>query len=290
MKKYASIVGILIFTLFTNCSKSDEKIDVKTDPVVEDWYKTTTLFTNTHIIEEPKSSQGNVSYLIEGDSKALMMDTGSGENFGFEGTKMKYLLNDLTAVPISLLLSHFHFDHNQNIDEFDNIAFPDLPSLKQKTVNHIYSFSAEELFSGNFPTSATVTEWMPLNTDIDLGNRIIQLTNIKGHTNESVAVIDKTNKLAFLGDFLYNGTLFLFDTDDVTSYKTSIDHLISILDPSYRLFGAHGVPEISFSKLKELQDFLICIQNNTCSGTSQFVWGKDTLLYEYNTMKIRIFI
>lgn len=289
MKKYLSIATILCITLLTNCSKSEEKINIKTDPVVEDWYKTTTLFTNTHIIEEPKSSQGNVSYLIIGDSKAIMMDTGSGENFGFEGTKMKYLLNELTEAPISLLLSHFHFDHNQNIHEFDNIAFPDIPSLKQKTTNNIYPFSAEELFSGTYPENATVTEWFPLNTDIDLGNRIIQLVNIKGHTNESVAVIDKTNKLAFLGDFLYNGTLFLFDTNDVTSYKTSIDHLISILDSSYRLFGAHGVPEISFSKLKELQDFLICIQNNSCSATSQFVWGKDTLLYEYNTMKIRIF-
>ena len=290
MKKYLSIVSILFFSLLTSCSKSEEKIDIKTDPVVEDWYKTTTLLTNTHIIEEPKSSQGNVSYLIVGDSKAIMMDTGSGENFGFEGTKIKYLLNDLTEAPISLLLSHFHFDHNQNIHEFDNISFPDLPSLKQKTVNNIYPFSSEELFSGSYPESATVTEWLPLHTDIDLGNRIIQLVNIKGHTNESVAVIDKTNKLAFLGDYLYNGTLFLFDVNDVTSYKTSIDYLISILDASYRLFGAHGAPEISFSKLKELQDFLICIQNNSCSPISQFVWGKDTHLYEYKTMKIRVFL
>jgi glyoxylase-like metal-dependent hydrolase (beta-lactamase superfamily II) len=287
MKKFLTITFIL---LLSNCSKSEGIVDIKKVPIVEDWYKTTTLLPDTHIIEEPKSSQGNVSYLIVGDSKALMMDTGSGENLGFQGTKIKYLINGLTDIPISLLLSHFHFDHNQNIHEFNNISFPDIPSLKQKIVNSIYPFSSEELFSGNYPESATVTEWLPIKTDIDLGNRIIQLVNIKGHTNESVAIIDKTNKFAFLGDYLYNGTLFLFNENDVVSYKTSIDYLISIFDPSYRLFGAHGTPEISFSKLKELQDFLICIQNNSCSPTSQFVWGKDTHLYEYKTMKIRIFL
>jgi len=291
MKKHTLTLNFLLLITVISCSKEESvKIDIKTEPVAENWYKTTTIFTNTHIIEEPKSSQGNVSYLVEGDSKAIMIDTGSGENLGYEGTKMKYLLNDLTTVPITLLLSHFHFDHNQNIHEFNNIAFPDLPVLKQKSINNVYRFSSEELFSGSYPENATVTEWLPLNTDIDLGNRIIQLVNIKGHTNESVAIIDKTNKLAFLGDYLYNGTLFLFDVNDITSYKASVDHLISILDSSYRLFGAHGTPEISFSKLKELQDFLVCIQTNSCIPKSQSVWGKNTHLYEFNTMKIRVFL
>ena len=165
-----------------------------------------------------------------------------------------------------------------------------MPFLKQKTVNKTYTFSEKELFSGTYPESASINEWLPVNTDIDLGNRTIQLINIQGHTDESVAIIDKTNKLAFLGDYLYNGTLFLFDVDDVASYKTSIDYLISILDDNYRLFGAHGTPEINFSKLKELQDFLTCIQNNTCKPKSEFVWGRDTYLYEFNNMKIRVFL
>ena len=290
MKKNIVTLTILFLILITGCSKEDEKLIIKTEPVMENWYRTSTILSNTHIIEEPNSSQGNVSYLIKGDTKALMIDTGSGENLGFEGKKIKYLTKGLTSLPITLLLSHFHFDHNQNIDEFTNVAFPDLAFLRQKTVNDVYTFSQEELFSGTLPKSATVKEWLPLNTNIDLGNRSIQLINIKGHTNESVAVIDKTYKLAFLGDFLYNGTLFLFDVNDIKNYKTSVDYLISILDSNYRLFGAHGTPEISFSKLKELQDFLSCIQSSSCVPQSQTVWGRNTSLYEYNGMKIRIFL
>jgi hydroxyacylglutathione hydrolase len=290
MKKYPIILNILLFTFLAGCSKSGKKTNIIKGSVAENWYKKTTIASNTYSLEEPKSSQRNVSYLVEGDSKAIMIDTGSGENKGFDGTKMMYFLKDITKLPITLLLSHFHFDHNQNINEFDKVAFPDLPFLKQKAVNNNYIFSEKELFSGTYPENTTVDEWLPVNTDIDLGNRIIQLINIQGHTNESVALIDKTNKLVFLGDYLYNGPLFLFDVDDVASYKTSIDYLISILDDNYRLFGAHGTPEINFAKLKELQDFLTCIQDNTCKPKSEFVWERDTYLYQFNNMKIRVFL
>lgn len=290
MKKYLILVNILLILCLSSCSKSDEKTDIIEEPIAENWYKKTTIVSNTYSIEEPKSSQGNVSYLIEGDSKSIMIDTGSGENKGFNGSKMMYFLKDITETPITLLLSHFHFDHNQNIIEFDKVAFPDLPFLKQKVVNNNYSFSEKELFFGTYPENTTVSEWLPINTNIDLGNRTIQLINIPGHTDESVAVIDKTNKLAFLGDYLYNGTLFLFDVNDISNYKTSIDYLISILDANYRLFGAHGTPEINFSKLKELQDFLTCIQDNTCKPKSEFIWDRDTYLYQFNNMKIRVFL
>lgn len=291
MKK--NFIHISFFVLLIlSCTKSNDSEIINDDnkSTKEDWYKVTTILNNTYSIEEPKSSQGNVSYLIEGNSKAFMFDTGSGENVGFNGTKIQYQIKELTNLPTTLLLSHFHFDHNQNINEFNNIAFPEISFLKNNTVNNIYTFSSKELFSGSFPSSATVNEWLPINTDIDLGNRIIQLINLPGHTKESIVIIDKTNKLVFLGDYLYNGSLFLFDKNDITVYKQSVDYLISNLDTSYRLFGAHGTPEVSFSKLKELQEVLICIQNDQCTSISQTVWGYNTLFYEYKNMKIRIFL
>lgn len=291
MKAKITFFTILLLTI-SSCSKSPVSTggDDDNNPPQENWYKTSTLNSGTHIIEEPKSSQANVSYLIKGTTKAIMFDTGSGENKGINGVKIKYLINKLTDLPITLLLSHFHFDHNQNISEFDKIAFPDLSFLRQKVVNGIYTFSSEELFSGSYPASTKVTEWLPVNTDIDLGNRIIQLVNIPGHTKESIAIIDKTNKMAFLGDYLYNGPLFLFDKNDINTYKQTVDYLILNLDSEYKLFGAHGFPEVSYSKLKNLQDFISCIQNDICKPVSEFVWGYNTLLYENKGMKIRIFL
>ena len=44
-------------------------------------------------------------------------------------------------------------------------------------------------------------------------------------------------------------------------YEQSVDFLRAELTPDFRLFGAHGVPEIPYSKLEELKESLVCIRN-----------------------------
>jgi len=273
------------------CKKDEVKYNEKEIvPVKPVWYKTTYLESDIYVLEEPNSSQGNVSYLIIGNEKAIMFDTGSGENQAMGSNKITYKLEELTDLPVSLLLSHFHFDHNQNISEFNRIIFPDLPFLKQNvSEDSIYSFSASELFLGDYPAEVQIDEWYPVNTEIDLGNRTIKLLNIPGHTDESVAIIDITNKIAFLGDFLYNGALFVFDNGDLNAYKKSVDLLLSELGSDYRLFGAHGVPEVNYGKLETLKDFLICINSNNCESESSTVWGHGVLIYSYKNLQIVVF-
>lgn len=255
-----------------------------------DWFDVSHLSPQTYIIEERQSSQGNVSYLILGKEKALMYDTGAGENEPENGLKIKHIIDQLTNLPVTLLLSHFHFDHNQNIAEFNTVAFPDLPFLRQQVAaDNIYHFTSEDLVEGNYPAQVEVKEWLPVNTDIDLGDRIIQLVNIPGHTSESVAIIDSVNKSAFLGDFLYNGELFVFDENDLSLYKESTDYLLSILSEDYNLYGAHGAPKINYSKLQTLKDFLICIENNECPPTNSTLWGFPVILYEFGGMNIVVF-
>jgi len=255
-----------------------------------DWFEVGYLTPKTYIIEEPKSSQGNVSYLLLGDERAIMLDTGTGENQPENGWKIKPVVDELTDLPTTLLLSHFHFDHNQNIEEFDRVAFPEIPFLQQEvSADGIYHFTDHDLFLGSHPEQVHIEEWLPLGEDIDLGNRIVQLVNIPGHTRESVAIIDKTNKLAFLGDFLYNGALFVFDANDLPIYSQSVDQLVSILDSGYRLFGAHGQPEVAFANLQKLKGFIACVTGSTCIGTQTSVFGYPVLYYNYQGMEMVVF-
>ena len=279
----------LILLISIACNNSGVKNYTPVE-INSEWFKVTYLNPQTYIIEEPKSSQGNVSYLLFGDKKAIMFDTGCGENEAKDGLKIKPLLAKMTNLPTTLLLSHFHFDHNQNIAEFSNIAFPDLPFLRASVSDKdVYTFTDEDLFTGDYPAKVQVTEWLPMNTDIDLGNRKIQLVNIPGHTKESVAIIDKTNKLAFLGDYLYNGSLFLFDEKDIPVYKKTVNYLSDILTDDYRLFGAHGKPEIAYEELEKLNDFLICIENKICQSKATKMWGYDVIVFEYEKRRIVVF-
>ena len=272
-------------------NSSPEEVEYVIVEMESDWFDVSYVEPKTYVIEEPMSTEGNVSYLILGNDRAIMFDTGTDESPLVEGSKIEHIIDKLSPLPVTLLLSHFHYDHNQNIAEFDWLAFPDIPLLQsQMGANSIYNFTNEDLIVGNYPSEVLVDEWLPVNTNIDLGDRIIQLVNIPGHSDESIAIIDKTNKLAFMGDFLYNGELFLFNLNDLESYEESVDYLISILDSEYKLFGAHGTPEVSFEKLQRLKDFLECINNGTCQGVYTFIFGLPILQYSYEGMIIDIFL
>ncbi len=288
------IFNSLFLFLVISCANNDMAKEVEEEEYFiehnSNWFKVSHLNANIYIIEEPKSSQKNVSYLIIGTDTAIMFDTGSGENETKNGYKIKHLISDLTNLPTKLILSHFHFDHTQNISEFNGVSFPDLSLLQQNITDvNNYNFTSKDLFLGTYPVKVKVNEWLPLNTDIDLGNRIIQLINTPGHSPESIAIIDKTNKIALLGDFLYNGALFLFHNNDIAVYKKSVDLLMSILDSKYKLYGAHGTPYVKYSQLKKLQNFLLCIEDKTCIASESKMLGNEVLIYEYQRMQIVIF-
>ncbi len=282
---------VVSLSLLVSCHKEGSN-QQEYEPViiVSDWFKVSYLGDRIYCIEEPKSSQGNVSYLILGDDRALMFDTGCGENEVKGNYKIKYIIDKITTLPVTLIQSHFHFDHNQNIHEFERIAFPDLPELRERvSPESQFQFTQADLFEGNYPSEIIVDEWFPLETDIDLGGQVIQLVHVPGHSDESVAIMIPSSGIMLLGDFLYNGALFLFRNDDLAVYQQTVDHLNSLLNSEYSLFGAHGDPEIEFGQLQKLDDFLSCIEEGICPYTERSVWGRPAHIYNFQDMHMLVF-
>lgn len=282
MIKYRLGCCLLLIPLvwLVSCNKENETS--RLGEFKENWYTVSSIDQGTWVFEEPRSSQGNVSYLIAGTARAIMFDAGTGENRGQDGNRILYKIKETTDLPITLLLSHFHFDHNRNIGEFEHVAFPDLDFLRQKVdADNVYSFTRDDLFEGSFPRSVKVSEWLPLGSDIDLGDRMIQVVNLPGHTDESVAIIDHQNKVAFLGDIVYNGALFVFESEDLQVYLSSIERLLTLVDESYVLYGAHSTPLVAHKELIKTRDLLNCIVNSTCyTISSAVVLGKNTTVYQ----------
>ena len=160
----------------TSCKKDNsDKQDYEPVTVHSEWFEVDYLGDRIYCIEEPKSSQGNVSYLILGDSRAIMFDTGCGENEEVQGSRIKHIIDQITSLPVTLIQSHFHFDHNQNIHEFERIGFPDLTALRDRVSEEgLFRFTLEDLFEGDYLSEITVDVWFPMETDIDLGGRVIQ--------------------------------------------------------------------------------------------------------------------
>jgi hydroxyacylglutathione hydrolase len=242
--------------------------------MVDDWYAVEKVDCGTYILGEPNSDEFNVNYLIVGTERAVLFDTGPGES------GIAYLVDSLVDVPVTVVFSHFHYDHTGNIAEFENLAFIDLEYLHERAdEDGNFDFEYDEVL-GDYPSTVQVDEWWMPGVEIDLGNRVIEVINIPGHTWESTAIIDRDRKYLFTGDYMYTGTLFAFlPGSDLPAYRESAVMLLAETDDEYEIFGAHDTPRNDREKFNKLIALLDCIEDNTCTGTAFQIWGYN--VYEY---------
>ncbi len=212
------------------------------------WYSIEKIDDRTYIISEPGSSQGNAVFLIMGSKEAILFDAGTGEN---KHESIAQLIRSLTTLPITVLLSHFHFDHIGSIGDFNRIAMPDILSLKDRiSVDSLIDLKQDETLTKSTVT-LKISGLFPVEKDIDLGNRKIKILPTPGHTKESISIIDNENGYIFTGDLIYNGLLLL---DDGRAYVNSINVILENSDAKYRVFGSHGKPEVNYGQLVQIRN------------------------------------
>src|SRR5215475_1654463 len=90
--------------------KSIERVKVS-DP----WFEVYKPSVGVFAIYEPHQSEEVISYLIVGEKKALLFDTGMGIS------DIKKVTSELTTLPILVLNSHTHNDHVGGNWEFSTI-------------------------------------------------------------------------------------------------------------------------------------------------------------------------
>ena len=234
------LLKIILFTIISISFNSCENLK-------NNWYQIEKIDDNTFIISEPYSSQGNSCFLIIGDNKAFLIDAGSGEN---KKESIYKTVSELTNKPITLILSHFHFDHIGFINDFVRIAISNdqIPNKEQFTGTSLILSKRETLYQDSILIK--IADQIETRKDLDLGNRKIQILNTPGHSPNSITVIDKTNRYIFAGDLIYNGLLLI---DDIDSYLNSIDLILSNSNHNFKIYGAHGKPNVKYCKLVELK-------------------------------------
>ena len=212
--------------------------------MIDNWYAVEAIDAQTFAINEAKSSQYNTSYLIVGDKRAVMFDAGSSERPA--GSKsMRQVAALYTDAPITLILSHFHYDHIYDASTFEGgVTLIDRPEIQAGVKNGLYTISALESVDAE-ALPLTVTGFIADGDAIDLGNRTLDVLNLPGHTTESIVLIDKARNQAFTGDFVYKhlgGIIAFAPASDLQAYKANSDRLLHVTNASTQFFGAHGIP------------------------------------------------
>lgn len=153
--------------------------------------------------------QGMVrSFLILGDEKALLLDTGAEE------LDIMSLIRTVTDKPVFLVHTHGDGDHTQM-----DSAFPALYA-------HPDEFSVILRFRPELKAELIPTREGDV---FELGGRTLKVIDAPGHTPGSICLLDEENKILFSGDTVSYGPVFLFgDHRNAEEYRKTLVKLQSL--------------------------------------------------------------
>lgn len=242
----------------------------------DDWYAVEEIAPGLYGIGEPKYHQINWNYLIVGDERALLFDTGPGVR------DITPVVQSLTDRPVTALLSHLHFDHTGNFHRFADTALADLPILRSCETDGLFH-APEEMFLGSLEkmtwTPMPIRQWWPIGHRIDLGGRALEILATPGHSPESISLLDRERSILLAADFLYLGNLYgQIQGASLPDYLAAAEVLDAGLTDDVLILGAHGkplpdgthvAPKLARRDLKDLIAGLSAIRDRNMPPLSQ---------------------
>jgi glyoxylase-like metal-dependent hydrolase (beta-lactamase superfamily II) len=239
----------------------------------DDYYAVQDLGAGTYAIGEPRYYQQNYSYLIIGTKRALMFDAGSGTR------DIGKVVKSLTRLPVTLMVSHLHFDHFGGVGAFDRVAMIDVPQTRADTSDGRLRPGRYEylgFWDGRSAPSTRVTEWLAPGAVIDLGGRSLTVLSTPGHTPSSAALFDAATHRLFIGDYIYPTTLYAFlPGASLSAYHQTAQQLLAGMPDDTILWTAHccrkgegvSAPWLSMQDVRDLDRTLMRMKAGAATST-----------------------
>lgn len=226
---------------------------------MSEWFTTDKIDENTYILSEYRHWEETHCYLLNGEDKSLLIDTGLGIcNIYDEVIK-------LTDKPIIAVATHIHWDHIGG----------------HKYFTEFYAHEAElDWLNGGFPLSAEIIREMVIdrcdlpkdfdvgsytmfqgipsrilkdNDKIDIGGRVIEVLHTPGHSPGHMCFWEKEKGYLFTGDLVYKDTLLAYyPSTDPEAYLDSLEKIALL--PAKRVFPAHHSLEIEPEIIIRMRD------------------------------------
>jgi glyoxylase-like metal-dependent hydrolase (beta-lactamase superfamily II) len=240
--------------------------------VVGSRWRVQEIAPGTYALGEPAGDPDNYEYLLVGKTRALLIDAGS------TGQDIHPVLETLTKLPVTVIPSHLHYDHSNGLKNFSSIALLDVPETRSRVKDgrvHLSRYEYVGWYMAQPLGPFRVTEWVKPDGWIDLGGREVRVLGTPGHTSSSVSVWDPEAKLLFSGDYMYPGSLYVFQPDSsLGAYEATADRLLGMLPEGTVIYGAHccrndaaaEAPWLGLGDLRDLRDAVVRIRSGEETG------------------------
>jgi hydroxyacylglutathione hydrolase len=165
-------------------------------------------------------------YLIFGKDRALMIDTGAGENdigrFVQTVVRKWLLMRKRESMPLIVAHSHAHGDHIAGDQQFQGVP----------NVTFVPATIAADSKEFNIAT------WPDSIGSIDLGGRVLDVIPTPGHERNHIMFYDRRTGVLLSGDNLYPGRLYV---TDFPAFVASTERVVQFTDGKIvtHLLGCH---------------------------------------------------
>ena len=226
---------------------------------MKDWFTIDQVDESTYIISEYRHWEETHCYLLIGNDRALLIDTGLGISNIYEQVRK------LTNKPVAAVATHIHWDHigghkyfpdfYSHKAELDwlNGKFPlPLQAVKNMVADRC-ELPEDFYFDGYAIFQGKPGRLLDDGDTIDLGGRSIQVLHTPGHSPGHLCFWEDEKGYLYSGDLVYEGTLFAnYPSTDPQSYLTSLEK-IAVL-PIKQLFPGHHNLDIRPELVTQMRD------------------------------------
>lgn len=262
--------------------------------IYQDWFEVYKLLEGTYAIYEPYQFEEVISYLVLGQQRGALIDSGNGIG------DIRAVVDELTDLPVSVLLTHEHYDHVGGAHQFEEVAIRDHPAAVQNLQAGRENAEARRLIEGDYvwkplpegvdPESwsvqpATPSRLLKDGEMIDLGDRTLEVIATPGHSPGSVCYLDPANRLLFTGDHFYPGPLYAHAEDvNLDDYLASNDKLSSRIAEYDHVLPGHNEPWVGAEVIPRLSQAFRTI----FEGRGKFSQDEGLRRYQFEGFDILI--
>ena len=238
----------------------------------QEWFEVYRVADGVFAIYEPGQFEEVISFLVTGEDRALLFDTGLGIG------DMKRLVEQLTDLEIVVLNSHTHYDHIGGNYQFETIYGRDTAYTRGRAAGSppeavaeflkegwIWkplpdSFVAEDFRSRSFTISRFVDE----GDVIDLGGRRLEILSTPGHAPDAICLLDRDNRILLTGDSFYLAPLYThLEGSDFLDYAKTAARLAGLAGDIDAAMTSHNVPVVEPRYMTALGDAFAAIEGGT---------------------------
>lgn len=142
-------------------------------------------------------------YILNNNGKVIIIDPGDEKD---------KIINEVNGEVVGIIITHHHFDHVGAMEE-----------IKKYYKVNVYDYSN-----------------LKRNNKID--NFEFKMIRTPGHTNDSITIYFEKEKIMFVGDFIFYGSIGRTDLGgNISDMKKSIESIL-LYDDDIKLYPGHFIP------------------------------------------------